>query len=65
MFFSGYQLWEPKIEKLSLMGCLFLTGGKMTFFEFWPKKWPLLKILAPNPKIGLDVLFVTASSNQS
>ena len=45
------------MQKIILMGCLKHQDETLKNFHSQPKKWPILKILAPNPKKMLRLLF--------
>ena len=61
-FLSGYGRSRCQIKKLSLMGCLKCQDETSKNFDFQPEKWPILKILAPNPKKRFGVPFLISST---
>ena len=61
-FLSGYGRLRCQIKKLSLMGCLKCQDETSKNFVFQPEKWPILKILAPNPKKRFGVPFLISST---
>ena len=61
-FLSGYGRSRCQIKKLSLMGCLKCQDEISKNFHFQPEKWPILKILAPNPKNRFGVPFLINST---
>ena len=65
-FFSGYGRSRCQIKKLSLMGCLKYQDEISKNFHFQPGKWPIFKILAPNPenRFGVQFLIMTSIYDQ-
>ena len=61
-FLSGYGRLRCQIKKLSLMGCLKCQDETSKNFDFQPEKWPILKILAPNPKNRFGIPFLINST---
>ena len=61
-FLSGYSRWGCQIKKLSLMGCLKCQDETSKNFDFQPEKWPILKILAPDPKNRFGIPFLINST---
>ena len=61
-FLSGYSRWVCQIKKLSLMGCLKCQDETSKNFDFQPEKWPILKILAPDPKNRFGIPFLINST---
>ena len=61
-FWSRYGCSRCQIKKLSLMGCLKCQDEISKNFHFQPEKWPILKILASNPKKRFGVPFLISST---
>ena len=61
-FLSGYGSSRCQIRKLSLMGCLKCQDEISKNFHFQPENWPILRILAPNPKNRFGVPFLINSN---
>ena len=61
-FLSGYGRSRCQIKRLSLMGCLKCQDETSKNFDFQPEKWPILKILAPNPKNRFGIQFLISST---
>ena len=62
IFFSRYGCSRCQIKKLSLMGCLKCQDETSKNFDFQPEKWPILKILAPDPKNRFGIPFLINST---
>ena len=61
-FWSRYGCSRCQIKKLSLMGCLKCQDEISKNFHFQPEKWPILKILPPNPENRFGVQFLNMAS---
>ena len=60
--FSRYGCSRCQIKKLSLMGCLKCQDEISKKIHFQPEKWPILIILASNPKKRCGVPFLISST---